>query len=82
MQQGTIDHCGRGARAKKALAHTFIHTIHAADPFVPDPSSFEVEIDIAKLKRYKSPGSDQILVVIQAGGEILISQMHKLITSV
>jgi hypothetical protein len=26
----------------------------------PDPNPFEVEIAIAKLKRYKSPGSDQI----------------------
>jgi hypothetical protein len=27
---------------------------------VPDSSPFEAEIAIAKLKRYKSPGSDQI----------------------
>jgi hypothetical protein len=27
---------------------------------VPDPSIFEVEIAIAKLKRHKSPGSDEI----------------------
>jgi hypothetical protein len=30
--------------------------IHTAEPLVPDPSHFEVEIAIAKLKRYKSPG--------------------------
>jgi predicted nucleic acid-binding protein len=35
---------------------------------------FEVEIAIAKLKRYKSPGSDQIEAeLIQAGGEKLHS---------
>jgi hypothetical protein len=35
------------------------------------------------LKKYKSPGSDQIPAeLIQAGGEILLSEMHKLITSV
>jgi hypothetical protein len=35
---------------------------------------------IAKLKRYKSPGSDQILAeLIQAGGEILRFKIHKLI---
>jgi hypothetical protein len=34
--------------------------IHTAKPLVPDPSSFEVEIDTEKLKRYKSPGSDEI----------------------
>jgi hypothetical protein len=43
-------------------------------------SHFEVKIAIAKLKRYKSPGSDQIPTeLIQAGGEILRSQIHKLI---
>jgi hypothetical protein len=42
-----------------------------------------VEIAIAKLKKYKLPGSDQILIeLIQAGGEILLSAIHKLINSV
>jgi hypothetical protein len=42
-----------------------------------------VEIAIAKLKKYKSPGSDQILAeLIQARGEILLSAIHKLINSV
>jgi hypothetical protein len=35
--------------------------IHTAEPSVTDPGPFEVDIAIAKLKRYKSPGSDQIL---------------------
>jgi hypothetical protein len=35
---------------------------------------------IAKLKRYKSPDSDQILAeLIQSGGKILLSVIHKLI---
>jgi hypothetical protein len=34
--------------------------IHTAEPPVPGLSDFEVEISIAKLKKYKSPGSDQI----------------------
>jgi hypothetical protein len=34
---------------------------HTAEPLVPDPGSVEVEIAIAKLKGYKSPGNDQIL---------------------
>jgi hypothetical protein len=34
--------------------------IHTAEPLVPEPSSFEVEIATEKLKRYKSPGIDQI----------------------
>jgi hypothetical protein len=41
-----------------------------------------VEIAIAKLKKYKSPGSGQIPAeLIQAGGEILLSEIHKLINS-
>jgi hypothetical protein len=43
--------------------------VHTAEPLVPGPSRLEVEIDIAKLKKYKSPGSDQIPAeLIQAGG--------------
>jgi hypothetical protein len=45
----------------------------------------EVEIAIAKLKKYKSPGSDEILAeLIQAGSEISceVSAIHKLINSV
>ncbi|PNF23216.1 hypothetical protein B7P43_G02735 [Cryptotermes secundus] len=57
--------------------------IHTAEPLIPDPSPFEVESAIAKLKRYKSPGSDQIPAeLIQAGGEILRSKIHNLITSI
>jgi hypothetical protein len=41
-----------------------------------------VEIAIAKFKRYKSPSSDEIPAeLIQAGGEILLSAIHKLINS-
>jgi hypothetical protein len=57
--------------------------IPIAEPFVLDPKPFEVEIAIANLKRYKSPGSDQIPAeLIQAGGEILRSKIHKLINSI
>jgi hypothetical protein len=31
--------------------------VHTAEPLVPGPSRLEVEIAIAKLKKYKSPGS-------------------------
>jgi hypothetical protein len=42
-----------------------------------------VVIAIAKLKKYKSPGSDQIPAeLIQAEGEILVSAIHNLINSV
>jgi hypothetical protein len=31
---------------------------HTAEPLVPGPSHLEVQTSIAKLKKYKSPGSD------------------------
>jgi hypothetical protein len=34
--------------------------VYTVEPLVPGPSRLEVETAIAKLKRYKSPGSDQI----------------------
>jgi hypothetical protein len=57
--------------------------VHTAEPLVPGPSRLEVEIAIAKLKKYKSPDSDQIPAeLIQAGGEMLLSTIYKLIKSV
>jgi hypothetical protein len=54
--------------------------MHTAEPFVPQPSVSEVEDAIRKLKRYKSPGFHQIPAeMIQAGGETLCSEIHKLI---
>jgi hypothetical protein len=34
--------------------------MHTVEPLVPDIGPFEVEIAIANLKNYTSPGSDQI----------------------
>jgi hypothetical protein len=57
--------------------------VHAAEPLVPGTSCLEVEIAIAKLKKYKSSGSDDIPAeLIEAGGEILLSAIHKLINTV
>jgi hypothetical protein len=54
--------------------------MHTGEPFEPEPSATEVEVAIGKLKRYKSPGIDQIpLELIQAGEETLHSDIHKLI---
>jgi hypothetical protein len=54
--------------------------MHTAEPFVPEPSASEVEVVIGKMKRYKSPGVDQIPEeLIQGGGETLCSEIHKLI---
>jgi hypothetical protein len=42
------------------------------------PSRLEVEMAVAKLEKYKSPGSDQIPTeLIEAGGEMLLSVIHK-----
>jgi hypothetical protein len=55
--------------------------VYMTEPLVPGPSRLEVEIAIAKLEKYKSPGSDQIPAeLIQAGGDR--SAIHKLINSV
>jgi hypothetical protein len=54
--------------------------MHTEKPFVPEPSASEFEVATGKLKRDKSPGVDQIPAeLIQAGGEILRSEIHKLI---
>jgi hypothetical protein len=57
--------------------------VHTAEPLVPGPSSLEVEIALAKLKKYKYPGSDQISAeMIQAGGKTQQSEIHKLVNSI
>jgi hypothetical protein len=54
--------------------------MHTAEPFLPEPSASGVEDAVGKLKRYKSPGVDQIPAeLIQAGGDTLHSEIHKLI---
>jgi hypothetical protein len=50
---------------------------------VPQPSAFEVEMAIEKVRRYKSPGLDQIPAeLIKAGGRTICSKIHKLINSI
>jgi hypothetical protein len=57
--------------------------IHTAQPLLPGPSHLEIEISIAKMKKYKSPGRDRIPAELyQAGGETLVSVIHKLINLV
>jgi hypothetical protein len=57
--------------------------IHTAEPLIPGPSRLEVETAIAKLKKYKLPGSVQISAeLIQAGNKILLFAIHTLINSI
>jgi hypothetical protein len=57
--------------------------ILTAEPLVPGPSHFEVEIAIAYLNKYRSPCNDQIPAeLIQVGGETLMSAIHKCINSI
>jgi hypothetical protein len=57
--------------------------VHTTEPLVPGPSCTEIEIANAKLEEYKSSSSDLILAeLIQAGGETLLSAIHKLIKSI
>jgi len=57
--------------------------IQTAEPVVPEPSAFEFELAIEKLKRHKSPGIDQIPEeLIKTGGRTIRCAIHKLIISV
>ena len=57
--------------------------IPTADPLVPEPSNFEVELAIDKLKTHKSPGIDETPAeLIKAGGGTICLEIHKLITSI
>jgi hypothetical protein len=54
-----------------------------AELLLPEPSPFEDETAVAKLKKHRFPGIDQILAeLIQAGVETLHSETHKFFNSV
>jgi hypothetical protein len=62
------------------VRHTEIQT---AEPLVPEPSAFEFEMAIKKLKRHKSPSNDQIPAeLINARGRTSRSEIHKFISSI
>jgi len=57
--------------------------IHTEEPLVPEPSAFEFELAIEKLKSHKSPGIDQIPAeLIKPGGRIIRCAIRKLIISI
>ena len=54
--------------------------IQTAEPLVPEPSAFEIELAIERLKSHKSPGADQIPAeLIKAGGRTIRSDIHNLL---
>jgi len=56
--------------------------IHAAEPLVPEPSAFEVEMATENLKGHKSPGMEQIPAELtKAGGRTIASEIHELLNS-
>ena len=57
--------------------------IHTAEPLVSEPSTFEFELAIEKLKCHKSPGTDQNPEeLIKAGGQTIRCEIHKFIISI
>ena len=56
--------------------------IHTAEPLAPQPSHFEVQMAVQKLKRHKSPGTYRIPEeLIKARGRTIYSGIHTLINS-
>jgi hypothetical protein len=54
--------------------------VHKAEWLVLGPRPFKVEIPVVKFKKYKSPGSDQILAdLVQARGKTLLRFMNSLL---
>jgi hypothetical protein len=50
---------------------------------VPEPSTFEVELAIEKLKSHKLPSIDQIPAeLIKAGGRTIHGEIHKFVISI
>ena len=59
------------------------YEVHTIEPLEPEPSAFEVELAIEKLKNHKSPGTDQIPTeLIKAGSRTIRCEIHKLIISI
>jgi hypothetical protein len=51
--------------------------IHTAESLVPEPSAFEFEVAVEKLRRHKSPGIDQIPAeLIEKGSRKNCSEIH------
>jgi len=67
----------------RGVNHVRQTEIHTAEPLVPEPSASDVEMAVEKLKRHKSPGTDQILTeLIKARGRTTRCEIHKFIYSI
>jgi len=57
--------------------------VHTAELLVHEPSAFEVDLAIEKLKCHKSPGTDQTPAeLIKTGGRTICYEIHKLIITI
>ena len=57
--------------------------IQTAEQLIPKPTLLEVEIAIAKLKKYKFPSINHIPAeLIHDGGNSLISEIYKLVFAI
>ena len=56
--------------------------MHTAEPLVLGPRAFEVQMATEKLKRHKTPGTDQIPAELIKAGQENSSEIHKLTNSV
>ena len=57
--------------------------MHTAESIVSEPSAFEIELAIKKLKTHKWPSIDQIPTeLIKTGGRTIRYAIHKLIISI
>jgi hypothetical protein len=62
------------------VRQTQTHTTHTEEPLLPEPSAFEVELAIEKVKSHQSPGIDQIPAeLIKAGSGTFGYESHQLI---
>ena len=57
--------------------------LHTAEPIVSEPSTFEIEIAIEKLKTHRSTGIVQIPAkLIKAGGRAIRCEIRRLVCSI
>ena len=57
--------------------------VHTTEPLVPEPSAYELQLPIEKLKSHKSPGINQIPAeLVKARGRTIRPHICKLINSI